>query len=347
MLEEYLQLLQSIAFELDRAMSAISRNSIGALEESLANQEAFSTRLVELADDLSRPSRPDSSATSPPVDEDTLRQIRAASDSLQVLNRRYAALLKFSSRSVALMVSLFSSYQGQIREGSGPRLKLPNLVLPDLIAMSGLNTSLLIGMQALDVAESVLNATSNNIANANTPGYTREVPQVSENAETFSGGAVSGGGVSLTGLQSVRDELLNLQIQQQTSAQSSEDAQSSALASDSELFRKLRQRYCQRILRILQQSRAALRQSLQFFGATERAFCRPESGTGVQYHGKRIDGRAIGDEFASHPDGCANQLLDRADCATERPGLSVERRRQRRRHRRGSARRTGSASCRS
>lgn len=98
-----------------------------------------------------------------------------------------------------------------------------------MIAMGGLNTSLLIGMQALEATQGALNATSNNIANANTPGYTREIPELAENPESISGGAVTGGGVSLTGLQSVRDELLNLQIQQQTSAQSSEDAQSSAL----------------------------------------------------------------------------------------------------------------------
>jgi len=95
--------------------------------------------------------------------------------------------------------------------------------------MGGLNTSLLIGMQALDVSQGALNATSNNIANANTPGYTREVPQISENPETVSSGTVTGGGVSLTGLESVRDELLNFQIQQQTSAQSSANAESSAL----------------------------------------------------------------------------------------------------------------------
>jgi flagellar hook-associated protein 1 FlgK len=84
-------------------------------------------------------------------------------------------------------------------------------------------------MQALEVSEGALNATSNNISNSNTPGYTREIPEISESPETFSGGAVTGGGVSLNGLQSVRDELLNLQIQQQTSAQSSADAESSAL----------------------------------------------------------------------------------------------------------------------
>ena len=96
--------------------------------------------------------------------------------------------------------------------------------------MGGINTSLSIGMQALEATQGALDATSNNIANANTPGYTREVAQFSENAETVSGAGVIGGGVTLDGLQSVRDELLNLQIQQQTSLQSSADTQSSTLA---------------------------------------------------------------------------------------------------------------------
>jgi flagellar hook-associated protein 1 FlgK len=96
--------------------------------------------------------------------------------------------------------------------------------------MGGLSTSLLIGVQALEVSQGALDATSNNIANANTAGYTREVPEISENAQNVSGGVVTGGGVTLNGLQSVRDELLNLQIEQQTSAQSQADAQSSALS---------------------------------------------------------------------------------------------------------------------
>ncbi|HUD22734.1 MAG TPA: flagellar hook-associated protein FlgK [Acidobacteriaceae bacterium] len=95
--------------------------------------------------------------------------------------------------------------------------------------MGGLNTTLLVGMQALDATQGAIAATSNNIANANTPGYTREVAQFSENQETDSGTVVSGGGVSLDGLQSVRDELLNLQIQQQTSQQSSVNTQSTTL----------------------------------------------------------------------------------------------------------------------
>ncbi len=96
--------------------------------------------------------------------------------------------------------------------------------------MGGLNTSLLIGMQALDVNQAALDATSNNIANSNTAGYTEEVPDITENAETEVDGQVTGGGVTLNGLQSIRDELLNLQIQQQTSSQSSIDEQSSVLS---------------------------------------------------------------------------------------------------------------------
>jgi flagellar hook-associated protein 1 FlgK len=95
--------------------------------------------------------------------------------------------------------------------------------------MGGLNTSLLISTQALETAQGAISATSNNIANSNTPGYTREVPQFAESPLSQTGSTVIGGGVSLTGLQSVRDELLNLQIQNQTSLQSSADTQSSLL----------------------------------------------------------------------------------------------------------------------
>ncbi len=95
--------------------------------------------------------------------------------------------------------------------------------------MGGLSTSLNIGIEALEATQSALNTTSNNISNANTTGYTREVPEFTENSETLSGGQVVGGGVTLDSIQSIRDELLNLQIQQQTSAQSSADTQSASL----------------------------------------------------------------------------------------------------------------------
>lgn len=102
--------------------------------------------------------------------------------------------------------------------------------------MGGLTTSLLTSMQGLDAATTALQTTSNNISNANTPGYSEEVTQLSENAETLSGGNVSGGGVTVDSIQSVRDELLNLQIQQQTSLQSQADTESSSLQNVQTLF---------------------------------------------------------------------------------------------------------------
>jgi flagellar hook-associated protein 1 FlgK len=95
--------------------------------------------------------------------------------------------------------------------------------------MGGLNTVLAIGMQALDVSQAELNTTGNNIANANTPGYTDETVDISANPITLLGGGVSGGGVTLDQITSSRDELLSQQIQQQTSLQSSADTESAAL----------------------------------------------------------------------------------------------------------------------
>ncbi len=102
--------------------------------------------------------------------------------------------------------------------------------------MGGLNASLLIGSEALGVAQAALQSSSNNIANANTAGYTQEVVQLSADPETLSGSVVSGGGVSLDGIDSVRDELLNLQIQQQTSQQSQINTESSSLQALQSLF---------------------------------------------------------------------------------------------------------------
>jgi flagellar hook-associated protein 1 FlgK len=92
------------------------------------------------------------------------------------------------------------------------------------------------GLQALEATQAALDATSNNIANSNTPGYTREVPLLSEIAERVTGNTATGGGVTLDSIQSVRDELLNLRIQQLTSSQSSADTQSSSLQQIDNLF---------------------------------------------------------------------------------------------------------------
>ncbi len=122
-LREHLQLLRSLACELERAMNAIAQNSLPELEDSVANQQALGARLVKLADGLSANLRETTAASPALVDEDLIQQIGAASGTLQKLNQRYSALLQHSSRSVELMVSLFSSFKGQFQEGSAPRSK--------------------------------------------------------------------------------------------------------------------------------------------------------------------------------------------------------------------------------
>jgi hypothetical protein len=123
MAQEYLELLQSLASEMQKAMQAIAHNALPDLEESVASQQIMSARLVALANEISPPLNSNSAASPAGLDAEMMQQVRVAGDSLQNLNRRYAALLQHSSRSVALMASLFNSYKGHFKEASGPRLK--------------------------------------------------------------------------------------------------------------------------------------------------------------------------------------------------------------------------------
>jgi hypothetical protein len=120
---EYLQSLRALAAELERAMQAIARNDLKEFEESIAIQQSLCSGLGELANDLSAPLEVYAESMGARTDNDMTKQIQDASGVLQQLNHRYAALLQLSSRSVALMASLFSSFKGQFQEASGPRLK--------------------------------------------------------------------------------------------------------------------------------------------------------------------------------------------------------------------------------
>ena len=102
--------------------------------------------------------------------------------------------------------------------------------------MPGLNTSLLTAMHALMAQQGGMDVTTNNIANANTPGYSRQVPVFEESVPSIEGDLSYGNGVQLTRFQSVRDELLDLRIQEETSQKSSADAQTSATQQIQTLF---------------------------------------------------------------------------------------------------------------
>ena len=97
-------------------------------------------------------------------------------------------------------------------------------------------SSLLIASQALDVDQGGLDVTANNIANANTPGYSREVVNLSENTPEEVGNLTFGTGVSIEQIQSVRDQVLSLQIAEQTSQQSGAQTELNALQQIETLF---------------------------------------------------------------------------------------------------------------
>jgi len=102
--------------------------------------------------------------------------------------------------------------------------------------MPGLNTSLFISVQALMAEQGALNVTTNNIANVNTPGYTREVPVLSEAATIQEGTVRFGGGVTMNQFQSIRDQLLQLRMYEETQQQNKSGTQLNSLTQIETLF---------------------------------------------------------------------------------------------------------------
>jgi len=95
--------------------------------------------------------------------------------------------------------------------------------------MPGLSTSMNIAVQALMADQGALDITSNNIANVNTPGYSRELAVFQEGPPVVEGNVAYGSGVTLAQFQSVRDQLLQLRIYEESGQQSNSQAQLSAL----------------------------------------------------------------------------------------------------------------------
>jgi flagellar hook-associated protein 1 FlgK len=85
--------------------------------------------------------------------------------------------------------------------------------------MGSLNGAMWIASHALDAEQGALNVTANNIANASTPGYSREVVDLTETTPYTIGNLTFGTGVTLQQVQSVRDQMLSIQIADQTTQQ--------------------------------------------------------------------------------------------------------------------------------
>ena len=90
--------------------------------------------------------------------------------------------------------------------------------------MSGLFGSLSIALSGLSTSQDEMATTSNNVANANTSGYSREVPVVTAGDPINEGSLSFGTGVILQKIESLRDPMLLIQINQTTQQNSSLNA---------------------------------------------------------------------------------------------------------------------------
>jgi flagellar hook-associated protein 1 FlgK len=102
--------------------------------------------------------------------------------------------------------------------------------------MGTLTALLNLSQSALQANQAAIDITSNNVANANTPGYTAEVATWRESDTVeLSGSAAAAEGATVSAV-SQRDSVLNLRVQQQTQLEASSSAESTALAALQSIF---------------------------------------------------------------------------------------------------------------
>ena len=95
--------------------------------------------------------------------------------------------------------------------------------------MASLNQAWNIATGALAADQAAISVVAGNIANANTPGYTTETVQWGSADTVTVGGRSQAGGVTITGVTSQRDRVLNQRIDQQAQEQSDTAARLAAL----------------------------------------------------------------------------------------------------------------------
>ncbi|HJV49272.1 MAG TPA: flagellar hook-associated protein FlgK [Geothrix sp.] len=89
--------------------------------------------------------------------------------------------------------------------------------------MPGLNASLYIGLSGLQAQQAALGVVGHNIANVNTPGYTRQRANLIANQAQPQGSVYFGTGVSLSTVEGIRDKFLDLQIYRESARQAGAD----------------------------------------------------------------------------------------------------------------------------
>ena len=119
----YLQQLQALAFEISVAMDAIAANALTSFQESVAKQEMLCSVLANMANTISERFRSSEQPLLVLSDSSVERKIRSTSGAIRELNLQYAALLRHSGRSIAILASLCRTHTGEFQEARGPRSK--------------------------------------------------------------------------------------------------------------------------------------------------------------------------------------------------------------------------------
>ncbi len=102
--------------------------------------------------------------------------------------------------------------------------------------MASISSAMNLVSQAIDANQAALNIVSNNVANANTDGYTEETAQWQENSSVTISGISYGQGATVTGAVSQRDLVLNERLNQQQQLYSASSTRLTALDSVQSLF---------------------------------------------------------------------------------------------------------------
>ena len=105
--------------------------------------------------------------------------------------------------------------------------------------MATLSTAFDIATNALEAVQSALNIVSNNVANVNTPGYTREVANWMENDPITINGVNYGEGATITGPISERDKVIEESLQQQGQEESASSTRLAGLDQLQGLFNQV------------------------------------------------------------------------------------------------------------
>src|SRR5271166_902273 len=106
----YLQHMQELAFEISVAMDAIAANALPRLQESVAKQEMLCASLVNAANTVNEGCPSNELPLLPGAGTKVELKIRTTRAAIRDLNLQYAALLKHSGRSIAILASLCKSH---------------------------------------------------------------------------------------------------------------------------------------------------------------------------------------------------------------------------------------------